>query len=50
MPTEPGVTQPQPGVVLASAGVLPPTFAPAFIQAIAKHRHWTRSGLATVPA
>ncbi|BDT66594.1 catalase HPII [Comamonadaceae bacterium OS-1] len=50
MPTDPGVTQPQPGVVLAAAGELPATFAPEFIQAIAKHRHWDRQGLATVPA
>ena len=50
MPTEPGVVQPQPGVVLASAGVLPPSFAPDFLEAIAKHRHWDRTGLATVPA
>ena len=50
MPTDPGVTQPQPGVVLAAAGALPQTFAPQFLQAIAKHRHWDRNGLATVPA
>ncbi|WP_295960689.1 catalase [Rhodoferax sp.] len=50
MPTDPGVAQPQPGVVLATAGVLPPGFAPAFLQAIAQHRHWDRHGLATVPA
>ena len=50
IPIEPDVVQPQPGVVLAAAGVLPPEFATAFIQAMAKHRHWDRSGLATVPA
>nr|WP_315191584.1 catalase [uncultured Albidiferax sp.] len=50
MPTDPGVTQPQPGVVLAAAGALPATFAPEFIQAMKKHRHWDRSGLSTVPA
>ncbi|WP_367849317.1 catalase [Rhodoferax sp. WC2427] len=50
MPTEPGVTQPQPGVVLAPAGELPATFAPDFLQAIAQHRHWDRNGLSTVPA
>ena len=50
MPTDPGVTQPQPGVVLAAAGELPATFVPEFIQAMKKHRHWDRSGLSTVPA
>ncbi|MEO5797256.1 MAG: catalase [Rhodoferax sp.] len=50
MPTEPGVVQPQPGVVLAAAGGLPPGFAPKFLEAIAMHRDWDRTGLATVPA
>ncbi|MDR7376236.1 catalase [Rhodoferax ferrireducens] len=48
--TEPGVVLPLPGVVLAAAGALPAGFAPAFIQAMGQHRHWSRSGLATVPA
>nr|WP_315239451.1 catalase [uncultured Albidiferax sp.] len=50
MPTDPGVTQPQPGVVLAAAGALPASFAPEFIQAMTQHRHWDRNGLSTVPA
>ncbi|WP_394787091.1 catalase [Rhodoferax sp.] len=50
MSTEPGVTQPLPGVVLAAAGELPEQFAQSFIDAIAAHRHWERNGLATVPA
>ena len=50
MPTDPGVTQPQPGVVLAPSGALPDGFAEAFIAAISQHRHWERNGLGTIAA
>ena len=48
LPTNAGVEQPVAGVVLSGADKLPADFSAAFIAAIGRHRHWSRSNVDAV--
>jgi catalase len=50
LPNSSGISQPQPGVLLASSDEESEEFISAFIRAISQHRHWGRCNLESVAA